>query len=176
MRNTVLLSAVLCLHGLNGQDLAQARPDADIDRMFHDGEKAYNSGAYAKAIDLFSQVLAQDHEHLNAYLQRGFCHSLLQEYAAAVEDFSAVIERKSDQTWAYTSRGSAYLKLGKPDLALRDLDTAIGLDPKNQEAFNNRGWTQRSLGNIESACKDWKASKKLGNAEARIILENQRCK
>lgn len=176
MRLACSLIAALCLHGLNAQDMVQAMPEKETEQLFHDGEKAYNRGGYDKAIDLFSQVLALDRDHLNAYLQRGFCHSLQQEYAAAVDDFTAVIERKGDHLWAYTSRGSAYNKLGKYDLAMRDFDTVIGLDAKSEEAYNNRGWTRKSLGDADGACKDWKTSKKLGNAEAKIILNNNRCK
>lgn len=176
MRSLCSLIAVLCLHGLNAQDVAQAIPDKETEQLFRDGEKAYNSGGYAKAIELYSQVLSRDPENVNAYLQRGSCYNLQRDYAAAVEDFTEVIERKSDHLWAYTSRGSAYNRLGKYDLALRDFDTVIGLDPKNEEAYNNRGWTRKSLNDVPGACKDWKTSKKLGNAEARIILENNRCK
>ncbi len=176
MRPACYLTAVLCLHGLNAQDVAQSMPNEETEQMFRDGEKAYNSGGYAKAIDLYTQVLARDPENLNAYLQRGFCHNLLRDYPAAAEDFTAVIRRKPDHQWAYTSRGSAYNKLGEFDLAIRDFDTAIGFDARNEEAYNNRGWTRKSLNDIAGACKDWKTSKKLGNAEARIILENNRCK
>lgn len=176
MRSICSLLALFSLCGLHAQDVAQAIATKDAERLFHDGEKAYDNGAYARAIELYTEVLALDGEHLNAYLQRGFCHSLQKEYEDAVKDFSAVIERKSDHLWAYTSRGSAYNKLGRYELAMRDFDTAIGLDPRNEEAFNNRGWTRRSLGDPEGACKDWKTSRKLGNAEARIILENNRCK
>jgi tetratricopeptide (TPR) repeat protein len=174
-----LFAALLlcCATVLNAQDLAQAKaPDDAVEQLYREGEKAYNSGAYAKAIGLFDQVLAKDPEHLNAYLQRGFCHSLQREYELAAADFSAVIERKNDHLWAYTSRGSAYNRLGKHDLAMRDFDTVLGLDPKNQEAFNNRGWAKKSLGDIAGACQDWRTSKKLGNGEAKIILENNRCK
>jgi tetratricopeptide (TPR) repeat protein len=176
MRSACSIIAVLCLHGLNAQDVAQAMPDKETERLFRDGENAYNSGGYAKAIDLYTQVLMRDPENLNAYLQRGFCHNLRRDYAAAVEDFTAVIGRKPDHLWAYTSRGSAYNKLGKYDLAIRDFDTAIGFDTRNEEAYNNRGWARKSSGDPTGACKDWKTSKKLGNAEARIILENNRCK
>lgn len=176
MRTVCSLIAVLCLHGLYAQDVAQAIPDEKTDLLFRDGEKARDKGGYAKAVDLYTQVLQHDRDHLNAYLQRGFCHSLLKDYAAAVLDFTAVIQRKGDHLWAYTSRGSAYSKLGKYDMALRDFDTAIGIDAKNEEAYNNRGWTRRSMGDAVGACKDWKISKKLGNAEASIIIENNRCK
>ena len=176
MRPVLLLPAVLCLHGAIAQDLAQARPDGEAERLFREGEKAYGSGGYDRAIELFTQVLKRDGDHLNAFLQRGFCHSLQRNYSAAVHDFTAVIQRKPDHLWAYTSRGSAYNKLGKPDLAMRDFDTVIGLDPKNEEAYNNRGWTHKAQGDLAAACSDWKTSRKLGNAEARIILENNRCK
>lgn len=153
-----------------------AKTDPEVEAIFRQGEQAYNSGAYAKAIGLYDEVLKRDPDHLNAYLQRGFCHSLQREYEAAVADFTAVIQRKGDHLWAYTSRGSAYNKLGKYDLAMADFDRVIALDPKNQEAFNNRGWTHKSQGDLDAACADWKASKKMGNAEAKIILTNNRCK
>lgn len=162
---------------VHAQDLAHAAKPADgPEQLFHEGEKAYNSGAYAKAIALFDQVLVQDPDHLNAYLQRGACHSMQREYELAVADFTAVIERKGDHLWAYTSRGSAYNRLGRPELAMRDFDAVLGLDPKNQEAYTNRGWARKALGDLTGACQDWRTSKKLGNGEARIILENNRCK
>lgn len=176
MRLLYSIIAVLCMHGLIAQDVTQVTPDNGTEQVFRDGEKAYNSDGYAKAIDLYTQVLTRDPENLNAYLQRGFCYNLHRDYAAAVVDFTDVIERKGDHLWAYISRGSAYNKLGRYDLALRDFDTVIAIDAKNEEAYNNRGWTRKSMNDLPGACKDWKASKKLGNAEARIILDNNRCK
>ena len=158
------------------QELAASTTDTEVETLFHKGEQAYNSGGYAKAIELYTQVITMDPDHLNAYLQRGFCHSLQREYDAAVADFSSVIERKKDHLWAYTSRGSAYGKLGKQDLAIRDFDTVLQLDPGNQEAFNNRGWAKKAEGNAKGACEDWLKSKKMGNAEAKIILNNNHCK
>ncbi|MEO8068466.1 MAG: tetratricopeptide repeat protein [Flavobacteriales bacterium] len=148
----------------------------DLAATYSQGEKAYRNGDHQEAIGYFSKVLGMDSDNLNAYLQRGFCNSILKQYAAAVADFSSVIERKSDHIWAYTSRGSAYAKLGDHQKAMADFDQAIALDPKNEEAYNNRGWSRKALGDFSGACADWKASKKMGNGEARIILENNRCK
>jgi tetratricopeptide (TPR) repeat protein len=169
--NSLLIASGLLLGTVaNAQDLAQVAPDQTVERTFREGEHAY------KTIDLFTEVIERDGEHLNAYLQRGFCYSLKKNYEAAVTDFTSVVERKADHTWAYTSRGSAYNKLGKFDLAMADFDTVLGLDPKNEEAYNNRGWSKKSTGDLEGACKDWKSSKKMGNGEAAIILKNNRCK
>jgi tetratricopeptide (TPR) repeat protein len=178
MRTAFSILAGLCLVGARAQDqdMAQVMAEKETERIFQDGEKAYRAGDHSKAIELYTQVLQRDREHLNAYLQRGFCQTLVKNYEAAVTDFTSVIERKSDHLWAYTSRGSAYAKLGKHELALRDLETVIGLDPKNEEGYNNRGWSRKALGDLPGACKDWKTSKKLGNSEAGIILQNNRCK
>jgi Flp pilus assembly protein TadD len=66
--------------------------------------------------------------------------------------------------------------LKKYDLAVTDFDKALEIDPTNQEAYNNRGWAKLGMDDKKGACKDWKKSKKLGNGEAKIILENNHCK
>lgn len=167
-RSVILTCLVLAVLTSTAQDEATA--------AYSEGEKAYRSGDYQGAIMHFTTVLDKDGGNLNAYLQRGFCNSLLKQYSAAVADFTAVIERKSDHGWAYTSRGSAYAKLGEHHKAMADFDQVIALDPKNEEAYNNRGWSRKALGDINGACADWKTSKKMGNGEARIILTNNRCK
>lgn len=157
------------------EDLTAATP-ADIEAVFQAGERAYRTGDHLAAITLYSQVLDRDPDHKNAYLQRGFCHSLVKSYDAAVADFSAVLEREPGHKWAYISRGGAYTRTGQPALALKDLDAALAIDPKDQEAHNNRGWAHKALGDMEAACNDWRTSQRLGNGEAKIILSNNRCK
>jgi len=175
----IIATSLLAISLIAGraQDLAQVASHANaLEATYAKGEQAYKRAAYQEAIAIFSDVLQQDPEHLNAYLQRGFCHSLTKQYEKAVADFSAVIARKPDHLWAYTSRGSAYNKLKLYNKAIMDFDQVIGRDPKNEEAFNNRGWARKASGDAPGACKDWCASQRMGNAEARIILTNNRCK
>lgn len=172
----VALAFTLLSVGAHAQYLADNRPSDPVGDLYKAGEKAYRGGDHATAISIFSQVIEADPDHINAYLQRGFCHTLLKEYEKAVADFGAVIERKPDHTWAYTSRGSALAKLEKHAEAIADFDRVIALDPKNAEAFNNRGWSRKASGDPAGACKDWKTSQRMGNGEARIILSNNRCK
>lgn len=176
MRKT-LLFVTLCLPILApAQYLAANTEVRDTEKLFQAGERAYRSGDLSLAIDLFDRVLFHDSDHINAYLQRGFSYSLSKNYERAVQDFSAVIERKADHQWAYISRGSALIRLERHEEAISDFDTVLTLDPRNEEAYNNRGWAYKGLNDMESACKDWKSSQRLGNAEARIILSNTRCK
>lgn len=159
-----------------GQYIADGSlPDAN-EELLHAAERAYRAGDLATAVRLTDQLIERDAGHVNALLQRGACHNLLGDHERAVADFSAVIGIRSDHIWAYICRGTAYLKLGRHELAIADLNTVIALDPKNEEAYNNRGWARKASGDIGGACKDWNTSKRLGNAEAKIILKNNRCK
>lgn len=170
------VSAFLLSTACTAQYLADNGSRDEVSTWYQEGERAYRAGDHAQAIDLFTRVIDRDPAHLNAHLQRGFCHSLLREYDKAVADFSAVIAVKPDHTWAYTSRGSSYSKLGEHELAIADFNKVLTLDPKNEEAYNNRGWARKATGDQAGACKDWNTSKRMGNAEAKIILTNNRCK
>lgn len=169
------IAATCCISAVLAQETASVTK-VDAEATFKQGETAYRNGGYAKAIELFTQTLAIDPDHLNAYLQRGFCHSLQREYELAIVDFTSVIQRKPDHLWAYTSRGSAYGKSGRNDLAMADFNKVLELDPHNQEAYNNRGWAKKAMGDTKGACRDWKESRKMGNEEAKIILKNNNCR
>jgi tetratricopeptide (TPR) repeat protein len=176
-RPIIVLVASLIVPVLFAQEVASVTPARpEVEALFQEGQEAYNRGTISRAIALFSEVITRDPGHLNAHLQRGFCHTMQREYQKAIDDFTSVIEEKNDHLWAYTSRGSAYAKLGRHDLAMRDFDRVLELNPRNEEAYNNRGWSKKALGDTKGACADWRSSKKMGNAEARIILETNKCK
>lgn len=176
MRFILPISALLIGAAANGQYLADAGKPDPAEDFFKAGDKAYRSGDHRTAIAAYTKAIEIAPEHVNAHLHRGFCNSLMKEYEAAAADFTVVIEAKPEHSQAYLSRGSAMAKLGKHAEAIRDFDRVIELDARNGEAFNNRGWSRKALGDQANACKDWKESKRTGNAEARIILENNRCK
>ncbi|MCG3164971.1 MAG: hypothetical protein POELPBGB_00731 [Bacteroidia bacterium] len=151
----------------------------DIEGMFNQGEQKKMSGDFHTAIGFYTKVLNSQPDHLNALLQRAFCHSAEKNYQGAVDDYTKVIAAHPTHIWAYISRGSAYNKLKKFDLALIDFDKALSLNPGNTEAgeaLNNRGWAKDGLNDHDGACKDWNESKKKGNEEAKIILKNTHCK
>jgi len=177
MKSTILTLVCFALSWtVEAQYLADNSPKYDVERIYQAGERAYRAGDLTLAINLFTTVLDHDRDHINAYLQRGFSHSMNKNYELAVKDFSAVIARKPDHLWAYTSRGSALNRLERHAEAIRDFDAVLALDARNEEAFNNRGWAFKAQGDLDAACKDWKTSQRLGNSEAKIILSNTRCK
>lgn len=143
---------------------------------FRRGEQLEKAGKTAEAIEAFTKCIQADSMFQNAYLKRSFLLISINNHEAAISDFSRILRINPNHSWSLLSRGSAYLKLGFNELALQDFDTVIELEPENSEAYNNRGWARRNIGDIDGACNDWKKSKKLGNQEAKIILENSGCK
>ena len=168
MKNVVLLITMALL---SFSSFAQ-----DAEAVFNKAEGLFAAGKYEDAAELYARVLKTDPENMNAYLRRGFCLSVLERYDEAIADYTFVVQQHPNHPFAYLSRGSAYNKKEEWKLALADFDKVLSLDPKNQEAYNNRGWAKTDLGLHKEACKDWKASKKLGNAEAKIIMKNNHCK
>lgn len=176
MRTITITCALLTAMATEAQYLADAgRPDP-AEEFIRAGERAYRSGDHSTAILAFTKALEAAPDHVNAHLQRGFCLTIAKQFDLAVADFTAVLKQKPDHAQAIVSRGSALAKLGRHAEAIADFDRAIALDPRNGEAYNNRGWSRKAMGDAPGACKDWKESKRSGNAEARIILENNRCK
>jgi tetratricopeptide (TPR) repeat protein len=163
-----LLIGTLFFISLNAQEEAE--------KFFNSAETKSQNGDYDGAIKEYTKAIEADPEMINAYLQRGFAYTLNQDYNSAVKDYTMVLEIEGDHLWAYMSRGSAFNKLEKFNEALKDFNKALTIDPENQEAFNNRGWAKKGLGDTKGACADWKKSKKMGNAEAKIILKNNKCK
>jgi len=175
-RSLFFLSVMFISTGIRAQYMAEAIHHTTVQELFEAGEKADRAGDRVIAIGFYEQLLNKEPTHVNTLLQRGFCRTIQKEYPKAISDFTAVISQKKDHSWAYTSRGSAYAKLDKHDLAIADFNKVLQLDPKNEEAFNNRGWSRKATGDMKGACKDWSSSKQMGNAEAKIILKNNRCR
>ena len=139
-------------------------------------ELKYKNQNYPEAIELYNRAIALDSTTGNFYTRRGFLHTLVKDFDAAIDDYTKVISLDSKDKFAYLSRGGAYNKLAAYQDAIKDFNKVIVLDPQNWEAYNNRGIARKMLGDMENACRDWKMSKKLGNPEAKIILENNHCK
>ena len=99
-RSLLIITLALVCSGTQAQYLADNHRPDPADELYKAGEKAYRAGDNPLAIELFSRALEARPDHVNAHLQRGFCHSLMKNYEKAIADFSAVIELKPEHYWA----------------------------------------------------------------------------
>ena len=77
-----LLAGILAL-SVSGQDLTAT---------FNKAESLFEAERYEDASQIFTQVISDEPDNMNAYLRRGFCFSALSEYEKCAADFSVVIE------------------------------------------------------------------------------------
>lgn len=146
------------------------------DQFFKTGEIKYNARKYQEAIEDYSKAIMLDSTKVNYFVRRGFCYSVQEQFDLAIQDYSVVIKLDPKHKWAYLSRGGARNKVKDFKGAIEDFNQLLVIDPKDSEAYNNRGWAKKALGDQAGACADWIKSKKMGNEEAKIILENNYCK
>ena len=120
-------------------------------------------GRTEAAIDTFTELIALDPDHDEAYLGRGGAHEDRGEFEEALADFSKSIELNPNSVHAYFSRGSAYYRRENAEPALRDLTRAIELDSQFANSYNYRGLLYMTLiGDSPKACPDWKKACDLG--------------
>ena len=118
------------------------------------GDRYYNSGQYAKAVESYSVAIDMQPKSAQFYNDRGCTYNFLGEYKKAIFDLDKAIELDPKFASAYNNRGYAYNDLGEYNKAIPDLDKAIELDPKFASAYNNRGHTYNELGESDKAISD----------------------
>jgi tetratricopeptide (TPR) repeat protein len=168
--HSCIIVLMICVIGMTNNAGAQS-----VDELIASGTKLNLKGNYEEALALFNQAIALDEGQMDAYLKRAFAYSALNRYQEAILDYNKIIATNPNAVLAYISRGSVYNKLEQYQEAIEDFTQVINLQPENSEAYNNRGWAKKGLGDKDGACDDWKTSKKMGNAEAKIILRNNQC-
>ena len=115
------------------------------------------------AIDTFTELIALEPDHDEAYLGRGGTHEDRGEFDEAIADFSKSIELNPNSVHGFFSRGSAYYRREVADRALEDLSRAIELDPEFANSYNYRGLLYMTvIQDRFKACPDWKKACELG--------------
>lgn len=156
--------------------LADAQDKNTSVQAYNKGLQLVAQGKFRESLKSFDSAIIADSTNYNAWIKRGFVRAMTGDFAGEMSDYTFVINAVPEHAYAYISRGSAFNKLKEYSKAIDDFDTALRIDPSSQEAYNNRGFARKGLGDLEGACADWRQSKKLGNAEASVILQNNHCK
>ncbi|MCF6172062.1 MAG: tetratricopeptide repeat protein [Bacteroidales bacterium] len=89
------------------------------------------------------------------------------DFNGAIEYYNKAIKTAPGYALAYYDRGTLLGFQKNYGGALVDMNRAIELDPENSKYYMNRGLANYYLKRLEDACKDWKKSAAMGNAEAK---------
>jgi lipoprotein NlpI len=140
----LVLSLTLC---------AAVVPD---DPALASGIKALDAGDYKKAIQHFSDSLANDPKNFEAYWYRGVAHNQLGQNAEALADCDKALALKPDAA-VFNLRGAVHFKLGKFKESLADFDRFLEAFPDKKISHWQRGITCYYAGRYEEGYKQFEA-------------------
>ena len=126
-----------------------------LEKKLDKGLKLYKKGKYQQAIELYSEILAENPNEAVAYNRRGNVYLKLEQYDAALTDYNRAIAINPDFLKAYNNRGNAYFQLKLYKSALADYTRVIEINPNLEFALYNRGNVFANLGNYAAAISDY---------------------
>jgi tetratricopeptide (TPR) repeat protein len=126
----------------------------------HDGETADRG----KAAEVYERVIALDHKHFDAHINRGMIAYEQGDLENAVKYFRRAAEIAPDNAVARFNLGSALDEMGLLQEARQHLRLATRLDPKHADAHYNLGVVCEKLGANEEAREHWKTYLNLDNS------------
>ena len=131
----VVVASALCLMAAC-QPLSQGKPQtADTDALnivaqYQAGRVAYEGEKYDKAAVIFSQVVSNDPNYLNALMNWGVSLSRGGKPLEAIPKFQQVLAREPNNAAAFYNWGVALERMRKHNEALDKYQRAVQLNPE----------------------------------------------
>jgi tetratricopeptide (TPR) repeat protein len=106
--------------------------------LFIKGNELFHQGEYQKAIAKYSELLNINSNYYQAWTNRGYALSGLQEYKQMQESCSAATIIEPKAVYAWNCQGEALYNLKQYKEAIADFDKAIALDAKDPVFWINK--------------------------------------
>ena len=117
-----------------------------------------------KSIELYTKAIDLNPDFAEAYNNRGYAKSLINDKEGALEDYNISIKLDPKIAETYNNRGNVKDDLDDKDGAMIDYDEAIKLNPIYANAYNNRGTLKKDFRDLDGAMSDYnKAIELLSN-------------
>jgi len=103
--------------------------DPMVDRLLAGGTELMSNGAYAEAIDVFSDVIQRAPDFAEGWNKRATAYFLAGEYRKSIADCEEVFKRNPKHFGALSGDGQNWLALGEIDKSLEYLRRALEVNP-----------------------------------------------
>lgn len=100
----------------------------------NEGNKAFSSGDYPHAVDLYSKAIELDDKQPLFYTNRAQAYIKTEAYGYAIADATKAAELNPKLVKAYFRRGLAKTAILRPKEAIDDFKECVKLDPNNKDA------------------------------------------
>ncbi len=151
-----------------------AAPDVDIDDSADALEAAgtmQKEGDLVGAMSIYSAVLEETPDNLEALVHRGILRASFEDLSAACEDFDRAIELDEDHLVARLNRALARHSMGEVEAALEDYDHALSRVDGDAEIWVNRGIARFSARDLDGALHDLNRAIELDDTMATAYLQ-----
>jgi tetratricopeptide (TPR) repeat protein len=103
--------------------------DGEANRLMLHGVAAMHSRDYARALDLFDELIVAAPDFAEAWNRRATLYYLTGDYAASVRDIQQTLSLEPRHFGALSGLGMIYDRLGQPEAALKSFEAALDLNP-----------------------------------------------
>jgi len=103
--------------------------DPETDRLLVSGTEIMGRGAYAEAIDIFSEVIHRAPDFAEGWNKRATAYFLAGQFRKSIADCEEVFKRNPKHFGALSGDGQNWLALGEFDKALQYLRRALAVNP-----------------------------------------------
>jgi tetratricopeptide (TPR) repeat protein len=124
---------------LFGSKSAEPAQSHQVQTLFNEATRAYESVDHARAVVLYERAIALCPDHAEAHYKRGNALKAIGHLAAALASYDEAIRCKPGFAHAWCNRGVVQQGLGLSEAAFASYDRAIALDPDDAVAHSNRG-------------------------------------
>jgi tetratricopeptide (TPR) repeat protein len=97
--------------------------------LYFDGLLAYDRDEYARAVELFTQIIVRRPDAQHAIRQRGSAYEELEEFDRAIQDFRVALGLNPDDVIANYDLGRSLTMSGSPEVGVPYFRRALELDP-----------------------------------------------
>ena len=156
-----LLSTLLPLRARPALALEDAGARAQSDQLVKDAEALVaeagkrdpvDSALIHKAIDGLNEAVKIDPRNDSAFVDLGFCYSVLRDGDTAVQMYERATQINPSGA-NFKELADIYMRVGDPDDALMAADAGIVKDPKNARLYNAKGMALNDLQRIDEAAE-----------------------
>lgn len=106
---------------------------------FEQGVQFLKAAEFAKALDIFDELILNEPDKAHYYSERGVVHFHMSSKHRSLKDMDKAIDLEPFKSYRYSSRAYIRGHYGMLEDAIQDYKKAIDLDPEDAVAHNNLG-------------------------------------
>lgn len=127
----------------------------DVEPLLAKAEFCLELGQYHEAIDIFTLVLSEDSENVDALIGRGICRFKILQYDTSIMDLRKAVSLDGDCSRAYYFLGRVYTSADQVNDAIQMFSRAIEIENDDYLSYNRRAELYADLKEFNLAINDY---------------------